>query len=236
MQGLFLSLPCRNLQSSYCRIIFFAGYFLDISNNLRYKYRYINNCAVYLQCKTDISIIKCLSDMTVTNHPSPLFFYCGEQSLLREKKTVFFSPFDTPSSSFSAIRQWMRTLVPGRDCVVCGNSTGIERFTLRVLLQRGFSVILPLATVIPDCVEELNIGWRLTDAQSADIINRALTERRLLMVASVQNVSVSTPTRHTLAIRNYWMRWVGHHFVLSSEGQQSYFQRLLRGKSVEVLS
>ncbi len=164
-----------------------------------------------------------------------LFTYFGEQALLKEKKTVFFCPYDVPDSIFSSIRQWIKTLDPLRDCVVCGNSTGIERYTLRLLLRKKFSVILPLATVIPQCLEELNLGWKLTEQETQELLDEALAEHRLLMVASTENVSVSTPTRHTILIRNYWMRWVGSRFVVGCNDKGGYFKHLLHQRDFEVL-
>ena len=173
--------------------------------------------------------------MEKTETRNTLFTYFGEQALLNEKKTVFFCPYDVPESIFKSIHQWIKTLDPARDCIVCGNSTGIERYTLRLLLRKKFSVILPLATVIPQCLEELNLGWRMTEQETMELLDEALTEHRLLMVASTENVSVSTPTKHTILIRNYWMRWIGNHFVLGCSGKGGYFEHLLWKREVEVL-
>jgi hypothetical protein len=173
--------------------------------------------------------------MENTEKPNALFNYFGEQALLQEKKTVFFCPYDVPKSIFKSIHEWIRTLVPGKDCVVCGNSTGVERYTLRLLLRKKISVILPLATVIPQCLEELNIGWKLTEQESVEMLDEALTERRILMVASTENVSVSVPTKRTMILRNYWMRWVGNRFILACNGKGGYFKHLLWKREVEVL-
>jgi hypothetical protein len=67
------------------------------------------------------------------------------------------------------------------------------------------------------------------------LLDEALTEHRLLMVASTENVSVSTPTKHSILIRNYWMRWIGNHFVLGCRGKGGYFEHLLWKREVEVL-
>ncbi len=173
--------------------------------------------------------------MENTENRTTLFNYFGEQALLREKKTVFFCPFNVTDTVFDFIRQWIRTLVPGRDCVVCGNSTGVERYTLRLLLHKKISVILPLATVIPQCLEELNIGWKLTEQESVEMLDEALAERRLLMVASTENVSVSVPTKRTMILRNYWMRWVGDRFVVACQDERDYFAHLLWKRPFEVL-
>jgi len=173
--------------------------------------------------------------MEKTETRNALFNYFGERALLKAKKTVFFCPYDVPDTIFNSIHRWVKTLVPGRDCVVCGNATGIERYTLRLLLRKKISVILPLATVIPQSLKELNLGWRLTEQETMELIDEALSEQRLLMVASTENVSVSTPTRRTIVLRNYWMRWVGSRFVLGCNGKDDYFGHLLGKREVEVL-
>ncbi len=171
--------------------------------------------------------------MEKTETRNTLFNYFGEQDLMKVKKTVFFCPYDVPESIFKSIHQWIRSLNPETDCIVCGNSTGIERYTLRLLLRKKFPVILPLATVIPQCLEELNLGWKMTDTETMELLDEALTEHRLLMAASTENVSVSTPTKRTILLRNYWMRWVGNHFVLGC--RNGYFEHLLWKHDVEVL-
>jgi len=173
--------------------------------------------------------------MEKTETRNTLFNYFGEQALLKEMKTVFFCPYDVPESIFKSIRQWIKTLDPEKDCVVCGNSTGIERYTLRLLLRKKFSVILPLATVIPQCLEELNLGWRMTEQETMELLDEALAEHRILMVASTENMSVSTPTKRTILIRNYWMRWIGNRFVLACNGKGDYFKHLLWKREVEIL-
>ncbi len=169
------------------------------------------------------------------NNATSEFLFFGEQNLLQQPKTVFFTPFKGEENIFKAVQGWMRTLDPMAGCIVCGNSTGLERFALRKLLQRGFAVIVPLATTIPTVLEEMNIGWKLKDEESVAILSQALEEHRLLLVASTENVSVSTPTSKTIAIRNEWMRTYGDRFVITQLEPFSYYDRLLVGAEVQEL-
>ena len=153
----------------------------------------------------------------------------GNAELIGLEKTVLMCPFHVPDEAFRQVRQWIDTLDKEQACIVCGNSTGLERYALRILLSRGFRVILSLATTIPDCLEELNLGWKLKDEESVALLTKALDENRLLLVADEQNVSVSVPTGQTLAIRNHWMRTVGQHFVVASMGESNYLRRLMLG-------
>ena len=164
------------------------------------------------------------------------FNYFGETELMQRPKTVFFCPFDVPNDTFKYIREWVASLDPSQGVIVCGNCTGIERFTLRLLLGKGFSVILPLATTIPANHEELNIGWKLINAETSGMIDKALDEHRLLLVSSVDNVSVSSPTRKTFLVRDEWMRSVGERFVVAARREFDYYDRLLLGKQVSYLS
>lgn len=164
------------------------------------------------------------------------FNYFGKTTLMNLPKTVFFCPFDVTNDIFKYIREWVASLDPMADVIVCGNSTGIERFTLRLLLNKGFSVILPLATTIPENLEELNLGWKLTNEASTKILNRAFDEGRLLLVSSVENVSVSVPTKKTLLVRDEWMREVGTRFTVAAHQEFGYYDRLLLGKEYTSLS
>lgn len=164
------------------------------------------------------------------------FNYYGEVELLNQPKTVFFCPYDVTNDIFSHIRKWIASLDPMAGVIVCGNSTGIERFTLRLLINKGFAVVLPLATTIPGNLEEMNLGWKLSNEESTKMLTRAFDEHRLLLVSSKENVSVSTPTRKTILIRNEWMREVGNQFVVALGKEFDYFDRLLIGKQTTALS
>lgn len=163
------------------------------------------------------------------------FNYVGEQELMNQTKTVFFCPYEVNDEVFNRIREWIASLDPMDGVIVCGNSTGVERFTLRLLLNKGFAVILPLATTIPDALDELNIGLKLSKEESAKILCKAIDEHRLLLVSSAMNVSVSVPTGKTLAIRSEWMREVGNQFVVACHRDFDYYDRLLLGKPVYAL-
>lgn len=164
------------------------------------------------------------------------FNHFGNVTLLDQTKTVFFCPFDVTNDIFNHIREWVAKLDPKEDVMVCGNSKGVERFTLRLLLNKGFSVILPLATTIPENLEELNLGWKLSNEASTKILNRAFDEGRLLLVSSVENVSVSVPTKKTLQIRDEWMREIGGRFVVAAQQEFDYYDHLLLGKDYLTLS
>lgn len=166
---------------------------------------------------------------------SDQFNYIGSTNLMEQPKTVFFCPYDATDEVFKLIREWIASLNPEADTIVCGNSSGIERYTLRILLKSGFSVILPLATTIPENLEELNLGWKLSNKETTEMLNNAFDDHRLLLVSSVENVSVSVPTRETMILRNNWMRNVGSRFVVAVRRRFDYFDRLLLGKDVKAL-
>lgn len=161
--------------------------------------------------------------------------YFGETELMNQKKTVFFCPFDVTDDIFKYIRAWVTSLDAMSGVIVCGNSSGIERYTLRLLLNKGFAVIVPLATTIPENLEELNLGWKLSNEESTRMLNKAFAEHRLLLVAAKENVSVSTPTGRTLAIRNRWMRENGEQFVVALRHENDYLDRLVLGKKTQFL-
>lgn len=159
----------------------------------------------------------------------------GEKELMNQVKTVFFCPFDVTNDVFNYIRAWIKTLDPMSGVVVCGNSLGVERYTLRLLLNKGFAVIVPLATTIPENLEELNLGWKFSNEETSRMLNKAFDEHRLLLVASKENVSVSTPTGRTIGLRNRWMMEVGDKFVVSMRHENDYLDRLVLGRDVLFL-
>lgn len=163
------------------------------------------------------------------------FAYIGETELMNQVKTVFFCPFNVTDDIFKYIRTWVGELDPMSGVVVCGNSSGVERYTLRLLLNKGFAVIVPLATTIPDNLTELNLGWRLSNEESLRMLDVAFAEHRLLLVASKENVSVSTPTGRTLGIRNRWMLETGDRFVVALRRENDYFDRLVLGRDALFL-
>lgn len=161
--------------------------------------------------------------------------FSGEPELMNQKKTVFFCPFDVRDDIFKYIRAWLGGLDPMAGVIVCGNSSGVERYTLRLLLNKGFAVIVPLATTIPENLEEFNLGWKVSNEESTRMMNKAFDEHRLLLVASKENVSVSTPTGKTIGIRNRWMMEVGDRFVVAMRHENDYFDRLLLGRNTVFL-
>lgn len=163
------------------------------------------------------------------------FAWMGETELMNQVKTVFFCPFDVTNDIFNYIRAWVGSLDPMGGVIVCGNSSGVERYTLRLLLSKGFAVIVPLATTIPENLAELNLGWRLSNEKSLRLLDGAFAEHRLLLVASKENVSVSMPTGRSIGIRNRWMMETGDRFVVALRRENDYFDRLVLGRDVMFL-
>lgn len=164
------------------------------------------------------------------------FNYYGELELLNQQKTTFFCPYDVTDDIFHTLREWVGRLDPMAGVIVCGNSTGIERFVLRLLLRKGFAVIVPLATTIPTDLSELNLGQKLTGSETLCLLDQAFADHRLLLVSSAENVSVSVPTRKTLLSRDAWMCEHGTRFVVAIRREFDYFDQLLVGRSVTYLS
>lgn len=164
------------------------------------------------------------------------FNYYGELELLNQQKTTFFCPYDVTDDIFHILREWVNSLDPMAGVIVCGNSTGIERFVLRLLLRKGFAVILPLATTLPANLEELNLGQKLTGSETLNLLNRAFADHRLLLVSSAKNVSVSVPTKKTQLGRDAWMCEQGSHFVVALRREFDYYDQLLVGRPVTYLS
>lgn len=163
------------------------------------------------------------------------FYYLGEYSLLQQRKSVLIFPFASDKEDFHLVREWIRTQDPNAGCIVCGNITAVERYALRVLLNLGFYVIMPLATAIPQNLCEINLGLRLSEKETETMVKKALNERRLLIVAWAGNESISIPTGQTICKRDDWMIQTGNRFMTTVIEPYGYLDQKLIGCEIQVL-
>lgn len=92
----------------------------------------------------------------------------GNESLLNRSKTAFLCSRIVPQAAETAILQWIDTLRPDADCVLCGNHSYMEHVVFDLLLKNKILTVLVLAETFPDT-------W-------SGAIVTALAENRLLVV------------------------------------------------------
>jgi len=126
-------------------------------------------------------------------------YKCGNGALLERCKTAFFCSRKTPAGVEKAVDEWLETLSVDRDCVMCGNSSGMERHVFSELLRRGIPVVLVLAQAMPEMWEAdlqaaMQSGRLLAithcDASVHYADARSAKDRNLLMIGLAAEVVV----------------------------------------------
>lgn len=110
----------------------------------------------------------------------------GNEELLNKDISAFLCSHKVPDETFTAIRNWIDSLNPQVDCIMCGCLAGIERFALKYLINKKVPVIIALAEALPDDICE--ISKRLNDITLSD----AMGNGRLLIMECAGSVSTET--------------------------------------------
>lgn len=126
-------------------------------------------------------------------------YKCGNESLLGRRKTAFLCSRNVPAGVRNAVDGWIGTLSAGRDCIICGNSSDMERHVFSELLRRGIPAILVLAQAMPN---SWNAGLQAAmrsgvllvithcDASVHYADKRSANDRNLLMISLAAEVVV----------------------------------------------
>ncbi len=122
----------------------------------------------------------------------------GNEELLNKSIHAFLCSHKVPDETFSAIRNWIDSLNPQTECVMCGCLAGIERFTLKYLVQKKVPLIIALAEALPDDIGE--ISKRLNDITLSD----AMGNGRLLIMECAGSSSTETSAQ-SAEVRNKTM-------------------------------
>lgn len=135
--------------------------------------------------------------------------------------TTFLCSHRVPLGVSSLIVQWVEGLSVADTCVVCGNLTNEERFTLSKLIDRGIPVVLTLAKAIPENIDEL----QLSPSEMS-----ALASGRLVIISPITDASVTDTTGKTSAARNLLMITVADQIVVGFMADNGNLARQLLGK------
>lgn len=139
----------------------------------------------------------------------PIPVLLGNEELLERPLTAFLCSHRVPDDVFPAIRQWVNTLHPEHDCVLCGCMSGIERYALQRLLARHIPIILVLAEAMPADVGE--VSRKMPDI----VLSEAMGEGRLLLASINQVKDDDSPTGSNAEQRNRWMMSTAHHIIIA---------------------
>lgn len=153
--------------------------------------------------------------------------YEGDASMLLCPMTTFLCSHRVPDGVSAAIRSWVESLDAANTCVVCGNLTADERFTLRLLVERGIPVVLVLAQAIPARLEELKL-----EAAERSAFNAGL----LVVISPIEDATVTDVSSKTSATRNRLMIAVAERIVVGYMTENGNLASQLLGRhNVTVL-
>lgn len=154
----------------------------------------------------------------------------GNDDLLLKNTVSFLCSHKVPDDTFNAIRKWIDGLNPQDDCVICGCLAGIEKYTLKYLIQKKIPVILALAENLPDDVSE--ISKRLNDI----VLSESMGNGRLLIVSCISDKEVTNASAKSAELRNKMMMELGKHLVIGYASPNGNLARqLLIKKDVTYL-
>ena len=128
----------------------------------------------------------------------------GNETLMQREKTAFVCSRKTPDGLEYLVGKWLLGLSDGRDCIMCGNQSPMERAVFTTLLQRKIPTILVLAEAMPsrwgDDVREALAAGRLLvithcDASVHSVTARSAFDRNVLMLSLAQKIVVGCCTK-----------------------------------------
>lgn len=153
--------------------------------------------------------------------------YEGDASMLLCPMTAYLSSHREPQGTTAAVRAWVDSLDSANSCVLCGNMTSGERYTLRTLAERGIPVVLTLSTAIPQQIEQLRLDPPCQQAYS---------QGRLVIITPVIDQQVTAASAQTSAARNQLMIALAEHIVVGFMAENGNLQRQLLGQhNVSIL-
>ena len=128
----------------------------------------------------------------------------GNETLMQREKTAFLCSRKTPDGLEYLVGKWLLGLSDGRDCIMCGNQSPMERAVFTMLLQRNIPTILCLAEAMParwgDDVRDALAAGRLLvithcDASVHSVTARSAFDRNVLMMSLAQKIVVGCCTK-----------------------------------------
>lgn len=126
--------------------------------------------------------------------------YFGNEDLIgRRNKWAFLCSHTVPDEAFGKISDWVNSLDPEKDCVICGVLSGVEKFTLRRLVTRGVPLIVTFAEKLPEKIED--VARKLIDYQ----LDAMMGEQKLLIASFAREEDGDTPSGRNAEYRNRWM-------------------------------
>ena len=123
----------------------------------------------------------------------------GNRELMKLNKIAFMCSRKAPECVYDAIDHWMKSIIPSKDCVMCGNHSQIEQHVFQLLLSKHVPTILVMAQAMPST---------FPSAQA-----QAIKQGRLLVITHCDS-SVHWPTQQSAYDRNKLMIKLANQIVV----------------------
>ena len=94
----------------------------------------------------------------------------GNEDLLNHSLTAFLCSRRCPDETVAAVDEWINSLNPETDCIVCGGHSGMEKRAVVKLIEKGIPLV-----------------WYQVNNDSGkwkDLIEKAISENRLLLITA----------------------------------------------------
>lgn len=154
----------------------------------------------------------------------------GNECLLTRCKMAFFSSRQTPPVAQAAIRKWITSLSPHRDCIMIGCLSTIERRTIKYLLDQHIPTIIVLAEALPPEIE--HVCYMIPEVSLAE----AMGQGRLLLLSTNSNPEECCVTTENAKTRNLWMMNFAPAIIVGYATRYGQLYEQLKGRrSITVL-
>lgn len=138
--------------------------------------------------------------------------HTGNEKLLERELTAFLCSRRCPDEAVAAVENWLNTLDPEKDCIVCGGHSGIEKRVVVQLMERGIPLVWMVA-------EAGNMKWQnLTDT--------ALQAGKLLIVSTSEEAQT---TSALASERNSRMISMAKSIVIAYMDKGGMIEKLVEG-------
>lgn len=133
----------------------------------------------------------------------------GDSVLLNRRLTAFLcSGGLLPDGAFAAVRRWVASLDKERDCVLVGSLLGMERFVIRLLLEKEIPLAIVFAEALPTDMEQLAMMLQNFP------VREALEAGRLLVLSVNEDAEDCAATSMNARRRNLWMLGMAQQTVV----------------------
>ncbi len=157
---------------------------------------------------------------------STLVTLAGNESFLYRRLTTFLVSRNPAYDVVAKITEWVYSLVPEEVCVMCGDTSPIERDVVDMLLDRGVPTILVVGRTLRS-MGTLDYWTSYVDA---------INDGRMLLLSPIDEIEKTKLSVETMQVRNEWMIRMAHEVVVGYVKAKGNLAHQLQGyEKVRIL-